>query len=313
MLLFCYIAKKQMKHLIKISLFALLCLTSCTSNMEQITLLPENGVNDNTISEALRISLEEEQVTYKGEKVLKNLFGMEVMVARLSDSTYALGDMIFSESNFNATKKKKTANKGVLDRRVNRWPNNTILYKYDNAMPQITKNHVDFAATYITNNTNLTVRKWNSSDTGGFITVNYDDDNGCSAQVGYLNNNTSGQEMNLTVRCTQGAAIHEFLHAAGVVHEQTHWNRDSYITVMINNIRPDARHLYNKLPDADGWEYSHSVDTESIMMYGSYYNLTDAAKANGWRSMKRIDGTTIVPQRTIMTAGDIGVINGNYY
>lgn len=301
-----------MKNLFKISLFVLLCLNSCSSDMEQQTLVPENIGIDKSISEALRISLEEEQAAYKGKKVLKNLFGAEVMVVPLSDSTYVLGDMIFSESYFD-DKKKKTSNKGVLDRRVNRWPNNTILYKYNSAMPQITKNHVDFAATYITDNTNLTVRKWTSSDTGGFITVNYNDNNGCSAQVGYLNNSTSGQEMNLTVRCTQGAAIHEFLHAAGVVHEQTHWNRDNYVTVMINNIRPEARHLYTILPDADGWEYSHSVDTESIMMYGSDYNRTDAAKANGWRSMKRIDGTSIIPQRTIMTAGDIGVINGNYY
>ncbi len=260
------------------------------------------------ISDELRLTLEAEQATYQGfPRVFKTLYGTRVEVVDFGDGNYALGDMILSKENFES----ELAGKGVWDRRKIKWPNKTILYRYSNNMPQATKNKVDNAANYITNNTDLNVRKWNN-DNEGYVWVGYSESKGCSAEVGYKNKKFPGQKMNISLNCSQGTAIHEFLHVAGIIHEQNHWNRDAYVDVLFNNILTNKKSNYFKVSDADGYEISDVLDTNSIMMYGSNFFRTQEAKDNGWRSMRRVDGSTIIPNRSYMTTKDINIINAVY-
>ncbi|WP_124978919.1 M12 family metallopeptidase [Nonlabens xiamenensis] len=259
----------------------------------QITLLEEQSAFDS--------SLPRETVT---------LYGTEIEMIALGNGDFALGDMIFNQDYLDQS--NATLGKGVIDRRAGKWPNKTILYRYSNNMPQATKDKVNYAANYITNNTELTVRKWNSNDSAGYVWVGYVEDRGCSAQVGYLNQKFPGQRMNIAPGCSNGSTIHEFLHAAGVIHEQNHHNRDQYVEVLYQNIRDDVEFNYTKLSDANGYEISDVLDLNSIMMYGSYFWQTDAAKQNGWRTMRTVNGGTITPNRSYMTQKDINVINGWY-
>ncbi|WP_378176885.1 M12 family metallopeptidase [Aquimarina sp. SS2-1] len=281
-------------------------LVSCESDIQEQTI--ENEVE---ISQELKLTLEAEQIEFQGTKVSKILFGTEVKVISLGDGNYALGDMILTEENFDA-KDGSDIGKGVWDRRVNKWPNRTILYRYSNNMPQATKDKVIYAANYITDNTDLTVRRWNSNDSAGYVWVGYSESSGCSAQLGYKNQKFPGQRMNLASGCSRGSAIHEFLHVAGIIHEQNHWNRDAYVQVLFSNILDDKEFNYFKVSDANGWEISDVLDTNSIMMYGSYFFRTQQAIDNGWRSMRRVDGSTIVPNRSYMTTNDIRIINAVY-
>ncbi|MFD2565414.1 M12 family metallopeptidase [Aquimarina rubra] len=284
----------------------LFVLVSCESDIQEQTV--ENEVQ---ISEKLRLTLEAEQTDHQGPMVSKVLFGTEVKVVSLGHGNYALGDMILTEENFDP-KDGTDSSKGVWDRRVNKWPNRTILYRYSNNMPQATKDKVIYAANYITNNTDLTVRRWNSNDSAGYVWVGYSESSGCSAQLGYQNKKFPGQRMNLASGCSQGSAIHEFLHVAGIIHEQNHWNRDAYVDVLFGNILDDKEFNYFKVSDANGWEISDVLDTNSIMMYGSYFFRTQQAINNGWRSMRRVDGSTIIPNRSYMTTNDIRIINAVY-
>ncbi|PQJ73108.1 M12 family metallopeptidase [Polaribacter butkevichii] len=298
-----------MKILKNLSIFlTVLILASCQS---------EAGIETENLSESmtneLKLTLAAEQVTYDENlpKESKLLYGTKVEMIALGDGNYALGDMLFTDEDF-AQSNINAKGQGVWDRRGGKWPNSTLLYKYSASMPQATKNKVDNAAQYITNNTDLTVRKWVSTDTAGYVWVNYSNDSGCSAQIGYRNKKSPGQSMNIASNCSEGSTIHEFLHAAGIVHEQNHWNRDAYLTVLYNNIDDNKEFNYVKLSDANGWEISDVVDVNSIMMYGSYFWQTATAKANGWRTMKKKDGGTIVPNRSYMTTNDKAIINAVY-
>ncbi|MFD0864028.1 M12 family metallopeptidase [Sungkyunkwania multivorans] len=299
-----------MNMLSRILALSFLVLVSCESDIEE-QVAEQNIGEEAEISEELRQTLEAEQVEFQGPKVTKVLFGTEVQVVSLGNGEYALADIILSEENFDSEDESEQ-NRGVWDRRVTKWPNKTILYRYSSNMPQATKDKVIYAANYITDNTDLTVRKWKSSDNAGYVWVGYSESSGCSAQLGYKNQKFPGQRMNLASGCSQGSAIHEFLHVAGIIHEQNHWNRDAYVEVLWSNILDDKEFNYFKVSDANGWEISDVLDTNSIMMYGSYFFRTPQAISNGWRSMRRVDGSTIVPNRSYMTSKDIQIINAVY-
>lgn len=72
------------------------------------------------------------------------------------------------------------------------------------------------------------------------------------------------------------AGVHEILHALGIAHEHTRADRDDYITVDFQNIKPDKRHNFQKYTEQNyvGFDYGE-FDFNSIMLYGSYNNFAE--------------------------------------
>ncbi|CAJ1399196.1 unnamed protein product [Effrenium voratum] len=96
-------------------------------------------------------------------------------------------------------------------------------------------------------------------------------DNGCWANIGMsasLFGFGSNQKLNLqTPGCNDcGTATHEILHALGMAHEQSRPDRDTYISVLWNNIKPGMEDQFTKNSKAD---ISRPYDIMSIMHYGS--------------------------------------------
>lgn len=259
----------------------------------------------------LEKSLAAEQVGFGDQFpiVKKVLYGTEIEMQDLGNGNFAIADMSFSQEYIDNS--NSNIEKAVYDRRQGKWPNRLITYKYDAAMPQATKDKINNAAAIISSSTDLTVRYHKSTDTNGFIKINYSAGS-CSAQVGYQNNASSGQFMNIGSTCSQGSTVHEFLHAAGAVHEQNHWNRDNSVIVYLDRIEANARFNYTKLSNVDGYEYKTAPDRGSIMMYGSTFFRTQAAINAGQSSMLWNDGTQIIPNRTAMSQDDINAVNAWY-
>lgn len=91
-------------------------------------------------------------------------------------------------------------------------------------------------------------------------------DGGCWADMGYLGR--AGNVLNLGPGCeVKGIAIHELGHILGMDHEQSRPDRDKYIKIVYDNIRPGLESEFDVNPEAFTKE---PYDYLSIMHYGQY-------------------------------------------
>lgn len=117
------------------------------------------------------------------------------------------------------------------------------------------------------------------------------------------------QDLWLDQNCVYDTGVvHEFLHAAGFHHEHSRPDRDQYITVIMENVRPDyqfAVKVENNMKTFRGFDF------DSCMLYGP----TSFAKAAGLKTMvpKNPNQKYVEPwERPPLSAGDIYEINTLY-
>ncbi|KAG0206303.1 hypothetical protein BGX28_002249 [Mortierella sp. GBA30] len=97
--------------------------------------------------------------------------------------------------------------------------------------------------------------------------VNVYNGGGCSSVVGRVG---GGQALSLSVNgCVhRGVVIHEFLHAAGLIHTQKRPDRDNYITMHWENIVDSWKSQFTKESSSNIGKYSE-YDIYSIMHYAN--------------------------------------------
>ncbi|EER02263.1 conserved hypothetical protein, partial [Perkinsus marinus ATCC 50983] len=75
--------------------------------------------------------------------------------------------------------------------------------------------------------------------------------------------------INLGDGCTSlGTVIHEIGHAIGLPHVQNRPDRDSYVSILWNNIAQDKEKNFFRLDNVQSPWLSTAYDYESIMHYG---------------------------------------------
>lgn len=62
-------------------------------------------------------------------------------------------------------------------------------------------------------------------------------------------------------------AVHELGHVLGFHHEHARWDRDSYVTIHYENIKPGRAHDYDWIPKTNWLVSNTSYDYRSIMHY----------------------------------------------
>ncbi|MFM7090551.1 MAG: M12 family metallopeptidase, partial [Bacteroidota bacterium] len=133
-----------------------------------------------------------------------------------------------------------------------------------------------------------------------------DSENSCWSYVGKIG---GAQAINVHSACGFGAAVHEICHAAGMWHEQSRNDRDTYVTINTANIQSGYGSNFDKYgswgTEAGAYDYG------SIMHYGAYAFSSNGLPTISVKSPPAAAGTAI-GQRGGLSGGDVAALNTIY-
>jgi len=196
-----------------------------------------------------------------------------------------------------------TERNGIRDMR-RRWGDKKIPYTFGATFNSQERRIIDAAiADYSANTCIRIVPRTNENDYVEFIK-----DGGCYSYWG----RTGGkQPISLGGGCVQkGIVIHEIMHAAGFLHEQSRPDRDTYIRINTQNILNGFQSQFNKYPDSLVQVFGQPYDYKSVMHYSEYAFSRD--RRAGLKTIVAHDGTTPLGQRNGFTQIDINKLNALY-
>ncbi len=178
------------------------------------------------------------------------------------------------------------------------WPKGEIPYAIDPSVSPSQSANIQWAIGQV-NETELNVRPRSSSDKDYVLFKDTGSD--CSSYIGRI----GGAQAIQVADCGRGSIIHEMLHAAGFYHEQSRGDRDSYITIVWDEISPAYKSNFEKRDgrgqDIGGYDYG------SIMHYSS-----KAFSKSGKPTIIPKQAGVTIGQREGMSTGDRAAISQLY-
>lgn len=124
----------------------------------------------------------------------------------------------------------------------------------------------------------------------------------------YLGKKGGKQDIFLSPECQKGQITHEILHALGLYHEHTRFDRDDFVTVYWNNIDKKYWPQFKKIPKEFSHDFAMAFDYKSLMLYPP----TAFALNESFATMTQINGELFQPNREELSFSDIEKINFLY-
>ncbi|XP_029906015.1 meprin A subunit beta-like isoform X1 [Myripristis murdjan] len=142
-----------------------------------------------------------------------------------------------------------------------RWPT-TIPYYLEDSLEMNAKGVILKAFEQFRLKTCIDFTPWNGEE--NYISVYKG--RGCSSSVG--KRREGKQQLSIGSGCdTLGTVEHEFLHALGFWHEQSRADRDDYVNIMWDRIKPGKEHNFKTYNDTVSSALNVPYDYGSIMHY----------------------------------------------
>ena len=177
----------------------------------------------------------------------------------LGDALFALADVEGPQhSGFSST--------------ANKWTNNTVYYRFDPNVNATNQERFRAAAAEWSAVANLTFLEDTAEAETNYIHVQ--DSTGNSSFVGMIG---GAQALNMFNWSYKFIICHEIAHALGQMHEQSRSDRDTYVTILTENIQSGKEHNFNK---GDTINYG-TYDFDSTMHYPK-----DAFSTNGQNTIE---------------------------
>lgn len=140
------------------------------------------------------------------------------------------------------------------------WKDGVVPYYFDGTFPSETKELVHEVVKYFEAHTCVKFKEVDSNASGD--KVKFFKGTGCNSSVGDAHN--SQLEISLGENCDRkGIIMHEMMHTLGFYHEQSRPDRDQYVTIKEDLIKPMYMRSFNINKDAES--YGTPYDYKSIM------------------------------------------------
>ncbi|XP_017140742.1 zinc metalloproteinase nas-1 isoform X2 [Drosophila miranda] len=218
--------------------------------------------------------------------------------------TYYEGDILIPLS-YREARSNSTRN-GILAQSF-RWPGAVVPYEIKGPFTTQELGNINHA--FKEYHTRTCVRFKPRSTEKDYISIG-SGKSGCWSSIGRLGGR---QEVNLqSPNClrTYGTPIHELMHALGFFHEQNRHERDSYVKVMSDNIKPDMMANFEKASSRTQSGFGVDYDYGSVMHYSS-----TSFTRNGQPTLKALrpsSAASQMGQRKGFSDGDVRKINAMY-
>jgi astacin len=179
-----------------------------------------------------------------------------------------------------------------------RWPSRVVPYVIDPSLPNQSRVTAAIAAwnTALNGLVRIVPR---TSEPGYMVFSSYPSTYQCYSPVGYIGGGP--QTTYLGDGCATGNVIHEIGHQLGLWHEHTRADRNSYVSVLYQNIDPGSYYNFNQNTwnsmDIGGYDYG------SIMHYSAY-----AFSINGQPTIVTNPAGITIGQRDHLSTGDINAV-----
>ncbi len=180
------------------------------------------------------------------------------------------------------------------------WPRGIVKYKISGSLPD--QNRVVRAIAHWERNTSIRFARATSSDRNYIVFRRSSDRNNCSSDVGFKPGVTP---VSLGDACAFGNVVHEIGHVLGATHEHMRTDQARYITLHLENAKPDTEDNFEPMPT----KYSNfgNYCYRSIMHYPK-----DAFSKNYKATIVPTDPNAKIGQRDGLAACDINLINTMY-
>ena len=192
---------------------------------------------------------------------------------------------------------KKMEKGSVITASFARWTNGKIPYVLSPTHSKYAQ--IQQAIAYLNARTNLCIVP--RSNEVGYIEFLESTTQPCYSFVG----RTGGRQVVNINDCGVGGVVHELCHVAGLFHEHTRSDRDTYVILYPENILTGSAVDFARI-DSTALDYG-PYDYGSIMHYGAY-----AFSANGLPTIETIPAGISIGQRSTLSAGDIAGVQTMY-
>lgn len=163
--------------------------------------------------------------------------------------------------------------RAILKGSFNRWPDGIVLIKInEDGYTEDRLKIVKAAMSYIANASCIKFNL-NSETFENYVVIVKGD--GCSSNIGNLQK--GAQYLMVNEICTKGNIIHELLHVLGFLHMHTNAQRDDFIKIYYENIRPENLKNFEKFK-ANVSMYNTEYDYRSILHYRKNAFAIDRSK-----------------------------------
>lgn len=177
-----------------------------------------------------------------------------------------VGDMLLSKGQYDILFKQNQNKRVGYTAEFKRWPKGIvpIRIKKDDFSEEFIR-IVKGATRYIMDRSCIQFKfDFNEAEFPDYVFINIGNGKTCSSQVG--NYRKGKQQVLLHEKCTNGSVVHELLHTLGFLHMHTAPNRDKYVQILFDNIKPVAKDNFKQASGYVGM-FRTPYDYQSIMHY----------------------------------------------